>query len=335
MKNVIPSLSASFRGLSSRRKGLLAVFALSTGFLLFGRFGGRTVPSGPGRADGSHTNVALKQMGPDADLKAEWQRLKDPAKVMSPMSAAIPGTSLGAFAAESSYGGPLIVHAAELAVTTRDFPRSRATLEDILEKHHGYACKLRMTGQQSGSTLLATLRVPSSEFASTVTELKTLGNVEKEEQTADEITQQRADLEARLANAQNTLQRLQSILAKTKPWDNLADVQRQFVSVRAEVTRLQAERIASEHRTVFANVLFSLREEITPPVESFGTQFRKAALAGVSDALSSLSGIALFVIGNGPVFVVWMLLLFFPGRWIWRKWRPTIETEAARTAQSA
>ena len=335
MKNIIPSLFAELRGLSPRRKGLLAVFALSASLVLFGRFAGRTVPAGSPPANGFNTNVALQKLPSDPDLKAEWQRLKDPTKAVSPMPAATPGTSMGGFAGESSYSGPLIVHAAELAVTTKDFARSRSTLEDILEKHHGYASKLRMTGQPSGSTLMATLRVPSSEFTSTVTELKTIGNVEKEEQTADEITQQRADLEARLANAQNTLQRLQGILAKTKPWDNLADVQRQFVSARAEVTRLQAERIASEHRTVFANVLFSLREEITPPVESFGTQFRKAALAGVSDALGSLSGIALLVIGNGPFFVVWMLLLFFPGRWIWRKWRPTIETEAARTAQGA
>ena len=70
-------------------------------------------------------------------------------------------------------------------------------VEDILERHHSYAAKLRMVGQPTGSELTATLRVPSSEFAEAVNDLKTLGNVEREEQTADEITQQHADLEAR------------------------------------------------------------------------------------------------------------------------------------------
>ena len=43
--------------------------------------------------------------------------------------------------------------------------------------------------------------------------------VEQEEQTADEITQRRADVEARLLNAQNTLERLQAILAFLRAWE--------------------------------------------------------------------------------------------------------------------
>jgi len=56
-----------------------------------------------------------------------------------------------------------------------------------------------MVGQPRGNTLTATLRIPSPEFNAAVTDLKTLGNVEREEQMADEITEQEADLEARLA----------------------------------------------------------------------------------------------------------------------------------------
>jgi hypothetical protein len=335
MKSIIESLSGTVRGLSPKRQRVLLFFALSVGLLVIGRFVQRPLPAPLRPGERFHGNAASQQAAPDADLKAEWQRVKESATRSTAAPSAIAGANKSSLAEESSYGGPLIAHAGELCVTTKDFSHSRSTLEEILERHHGYASKLRMTGQPSGSTLTATLRVPSSEFTSTVTDLKAIGNVEREEQTADEITQQRADLEARLANAQNTLQRLQGILAKTKPWDNLAEVQRQFVSVRAEVTRLQAERIASEHRTVFANVLFSLREEIVPPAESFSAQFRKAALSGVSDALGSLSGIALSAISYGPVFLVWTLLLYFPGRWIWRKWRSTAQSEAAQTAQSA
>lgn len=333
--SMIQSLFGTLRGLSVKRRGLLFVLALSAGVLLVGRIAQRPNSLGSHVAQSTRTNVAISQPPSDADLKVEWQRVKESAKLMTPSPAGVAGESMGGFVGGSSYGGPLIAHAAELTVTTKEFIRSRSTLEEILERHHGYASKLRMTGQPSGSTLTATLRVPSSEFTSTVTDLKNLGNVEKEEQSADEITQQRADVEARLANAQNTLQRLQGILDKTKPWDNPGEVQRQFINVRAEITRLQAERIASEHRAVFANVLFSMREEIPAPVESFGAQFRKAALAGVSDAIGSLSGIALFVIGYGPAFLVWALLLFFPGRWMWRKWRQAAVTEQAQTAQNA
>jgi len=223
----------------------------------------------------------------------------------------------------------MIAHAAELAVATKEFAHSRSTLEEILERHHGYAAKLRMVGQPAASTLTATLRVPSSEFASAVTDLKTLGNVEREEQTADEITQQRADLEARLVNAQNTLGRLQGILAKGGKIHNLLEVQRQLANVSAEVARLEAERVSTEHRVIFAQVLLSLREEVKPPAESLTAEFRAAAMAGLSDALSSLSAIMLFVISRGPVTLLWVVLVFFPGRWMWRKWHPAVGTQAS------
>jgi hypothetical protein len=80
----------------------------------------------------------------------------------------------------------VIAHAAELGVSTKEFGRARANLEEILERHHGYAAKLRMVGQPGASSLTATLRVPSSEFTSSVNDLKTLGKVEQEEQAADE-----------------------------------------------------------------------------------------------------------------------------------------------------
>jgi hypothetical protein len=325
------SLVAHLRRLSPTRRGILMFLLAAFGVILLLRTArppiqqeirtGSAIPSG--------TTPAVTT--PDSDVKAEWLRLKESSKVNAPSTMPMTPAAGTGGVDEIDYGTPLISHAAELTVATKEFAHSRASLEEILERHHGYASKLRMVGQPSGSTLTATLRVPSSEFNAAVTDLKTLGNVEREEQTADEITHQQADLEARLANARNTLQRLQGALPKG---GYSVDLQRQLVAVSSEITRLEAQRNSWQNRAIFANVLFSLREEIPPPVETFGMQFRRAALAGFSDALSSLSGIVLFVVSYGPAIFVWSLLLFFPGRWIWRRWRPALEPEGVRPAQN-
>lgn len=320
------SLLASFRRLTPTRRGLLIVLALSMGLFFVGRVS-RPPTGSEGRS--GHAEMSSKTQPPgasDADLKGEWQRLKESSRLIPPSALPVPGSSVGSTVNGVAYEGPFISHAAELAMTTKEFSRSRTSLEEILERHHGYASKLRMVGQPSGSTLTATLRVPSSEFNSAVTDLKTLGSVEREEQTADEITQQQADLEARLTNSRNMLQQLQARLPK---YGTAVDLQRQIAAINLEIARLEAQRTAWQNRTIFANVLLSLREEITPPVEGFGAQFRKAALAGLSDALSSLSAIILFAISYAPAILVWTLLLLFPGRWIWRKWRPTADPQSA------
>ena len=101
------------------------------------------------------------------------------------------------------------------------------------------------------------------------------------------------------------------------------ELQRQIASANAEVNRLEAERQVSEHRVIFANVQFSLREELPAPVESLGAQFHSAATAGFQEAAASVSALLLFVIGRGPFVLLWMMILYLPVRYAWRRWMTT------------
>jgi len=329
MKTTITFLRDWFRALPPSRRTFLLLAACCAAGLTFSWLARPTVWTGqkvfPGTSSLVHVPPGTQ---PDADLKAQWERIKEAQKTAIPSPAFAEREAITATNDESAYPTPMIVHAAELAVATKEFAHSRSTLEEILERHHGYAAKLRMLGQPAASSLTATLRVPSSEFASAVNDLKTLGKVEQEEQTADEVTQRRADVEARLVNAQNTLERLQSILTKGGKIRNLLEVQRQLAGVSAEIARLEAERASTDHQVTFAQVLFSLREEVNPPVESVAAELRAAAIAGMSDVLNSFMAIVLFAVSRGPVTLLWVALVFFPGRWLWRKWHPAMEAQS-------
>jgi len=334
MKNPVVRVTEMWHGWSKVQRGLVVVGTVGLGLMAVGTANrplkqatARTTPGFPAIGYQTEYPVApgaesgalidendLKQLQASAartkdELQKEWGR-SDNARISS--------------------GGPLIAHTAELAVATKEFGRSRTSLEEILERHRGYAAKLRMVGQKSGSVLSATLRVPSTELTGTVSELKSLGDVEREEQAADEITQQRADLEARISNAQNTLRRLQELLKKqTYPDGNVRELQRQIGNASAEVARLEGERQASEHRVIFANVFFTLREEIAKPSESLGGQLRSAAATGFGDAMASVAGLLAFVIGRGPLVVLWCAILYVPARLVWKKWAPTVAQPSA------
>jgi len=321
MNTTIASLLAWYRTLPPARRTLLLLFVLCTGLLSLSWLGRPLGKIGQRELPGHSAFMAVPPgIQPDADLKAQWERIKQAQKMTIPAPSLAEREAMGPMTDGPGDTGPMIAHAAELAVSTKEFAHSRASLEEILERHHAYAAKLRMVGQPTASSLTATLRVPSSEFTSAVNDLKTLGKVEQEEQTADEITQRRADLEARLVNAQNTLERLQAILTQGGKVRNLLEVQRQLASVSAEVARLEAERVSAEHQVTFAQVLLSVREEVNAPAESVAAELRAAAIAGSSDLVSSLLAILLFVISRGPVTLLWVACVFFPSRWMWRKW---------------
>jgi len=335
MKNPIPLVAEKWRGWSKMQRGLVVVLGVGLCLVVLGKPAGRPLPS---RISPAKTTVSayppvdyLAQYpeapapdGQSTDLEENERKhlqVAPPAKIESLEKD--DGRIEGGRTSRILLNQPLIAHTAELAVGTKEFSKSRTSLEEILERHHAYAAKLRMVGQKSGSLLNATLRVPSTELVETVSELKSLGDVEREEQAADEITQQRADLEMRLTNAQKTLKRLQELSQKqTYPDGNVRELQRQIAAANAELARLEAERLASEHRVLFANVFFTLREEVATPSESLGAQLRAAAATGFGDALASLAGLLAFLIGRGPLVVLWCAILYVPARFVWKKWAP-------------
>jgi Domain of unknown function (DUF4349) len=332
MRNAIVTLVTKFRAMSRARRAWLLALAVLLCMVLVGRFNHpipvRELSSEPFQQT---ENWPTAPSAPDALVEFDDNR-KDLQELTKESAASRVGNRLAG--AAMPYTTPLMAHTAELAVATHEFSKSRTSLEEILERHRGYTAKLRMAGRRSGSILSAVLRVPSAELGATVSELKSLGDVEQEEQAADEITQQRADLEARLSNAQATLGRLQELLKKqTYPDGNVRELQRQIAAASAEVNRLEAERETSEHRVIFANVQFTLRELVSAPQESLSAQLHAAAAAGFGEATASLSAIVLFLMGRGPVALVWMAILYFPARWIWRRWLVNAVRATAPVAQ--
>jgi len=338
MRNALRLLLTKFRAMSRARRSLVLASASVMCFVVLAQLS-RLSPSprlklvDRSTSEAQHTETQTNALQADDGSFVDMDKLKD---LPEPLSAPLESrtTDRKQMIAAMPFATPLIAHTAQLAVATKEFAQSRASLEEILERHRGYAARLRMVGRRSGSVLSATLRVPSPELGATVSELKSLGEVEQEEQAADEITQQRADLEARLSNAQGTLRRLEELLKKqTYPDGNVRELQRQIASANAEVNRLEAERQSSEHRVIFANVQFSLREEIPAPAESLGAQFHSAASAGFKEAAVSVSALLLFFIGRGPVALLWMMILFLPARYVWRRSMTATIPAAAPVAQ--
>ncbi len=323
MKGHLRSIVVRFRELFPAQRRLLLAGSLLVGvFLLFIFASSKSVapvhqhvPFAPYRGSQSGESASpdgIRSLGVDAKEATALMSSRLPSAVYP----AGPGDSAG------SFPEPRIAYSAELSVVTKEFAHSRSSLEEILERHQGYVAKLRLVGQPSGSVLSATLRVPSSEYRSALTELKAVGFVEHEEEAADEITQQHGELEARLVNAQNEEKRILRLLQdRTEKTNDAGALQRQVAMLHGEIERMETERYASGSRASFANVSFSLREERTTPAETIGAKLRSAGVSGLSDAFESISTILLFLASRGPLLALWAALFYFPARFFWRRYQ--------------
>ncbi len=221
----------------------------------------------------------------------------------------------------------MIARTVSLIIQVKDVSASRVALDSILARYQGYAAELNMnTPENAPRTFTVSLRIPAPSLEAALAELRKLGRVQNEAQAGEEVTQQHADLVARLKNARETEQRLIAILQqRTGKVEEVLQVEEEISSTRGEIERMEAEQKALEHRVDFATVQVQLAEEfkaqLNPPSASVGTRLHNALVNGLGNAGGSLLGIALFLEDYGPALVVWLLVLGTPGWLIWRRRR--------------
>jgi Domain of unknown function (DUF4349) len=224
---------------------------------------------------------------------------------------------------------PMIARTVSLNIVVKDFAAARGSLDAILARHHGYAGELTVnTTENSPRTLNASLRVPAPELAVALNELKALGRVENESQSGEEVSQQHADLMARLNNSRETEQRMQAILQqRTGKISDVLEVEQEIARVRGEIEQMEAELKSMEHRVDFATVNLNLSDvyqaQLTTPY-SVGTRLRNGFVTGYHNAAETLLGVALFFIEAGPSLLIWVVLVGLPVLFVWRRYRRSL-----------
>jgi hypothetical protein len=221
---------------------------------------------------------------------------------------------------------PMIARSVSLSLVVKDFEASRLTLDAVLARHRGYAANLNASTQQNAArSLQASLRIPAADLSASVVELKALGRVENESQNGEEVTQQHADLVARLKNSREAEQRLQAILLqRTGKIGDVLAVEQEIARVRGEIEQMEAEQKSLEHRVDFATIDLNLAEEykaeMGTPSPSISTRFHNAVVVGYRNARDSVVGLLVFFAEYGPFTLIWLAVPAVLAWFVRRRW---------------
>jgi len=241
--------------------------------------------------------------------------------------------------AQATESGPMIVRRASLAVLTKEFDAARAALENLVKAHQGYFGELNVaTPASAGRSLTATVRVPAAQLDAVLVELRKLGRVEQENQSADDVTREFADLTARLANARETEKRLVEILReRTGKVSDVLQVEQQISRTRQQIEQMDAERKTMENQVRYASVDLRITEEykqsLETPAPSLGTRINNAAVEGFRSAAELMLGLLLWLLSAGPTLVVVGALAAWPAWWLVRRVRRRFFAPGAAVSQ--
>src|SRR5438477_1544565 len=178
---------------------------------------------------------------------------------------------------------------------------------------------LNLTQSGSGDTRSAslTIRVPSSRFADALQQLRTLeGEIQTSGVSAQDVTDQFVDLQARLAAKQAEEQRYLAILTKANTIDEILKVDASLSNVRIQIEQLTGQINSIKQRTDYSTISMSIATIAVLPGDTTTKAWDPAktvtrALAALGAMLQVFADVViwLFVFGWLPLLALAALVL--------------------------
>jgi Domain of unknown function (DUF4349)/Putative zinc-finger len=221
----------------------------------------------------------------------------------------------------------LIARTAQLRLTALHFDSFRVDLDRILRQAGGHIAEIVVRSPTGEARHVdASLRIPAPQLEISLSELRKLGSVTSESEGGEEVTKQSVDIEARLANARHTEERLTEILrTRTGKLSEALEVEGKLAEIRGRIEQAEAEQKTLNNRVSFATVSVSVTEDyragFSGAALSVGSRLSNAAVEGVHTAFDGLVGLMQTLLAIGPSVLLFGFVIGLPAYFLWRKLR--------------
>jgi hypothetical protein len=188
----------------------------------------------------------------------------------------------------------------------------------------GFVTRLTRRGTGDDATVDLAVAIPSDKFAEFTKKTAVLGEVVSQTETAEDVSTQQIDLNARLAEAQSYLKRLDALAEKQANIHDLQNYERNRREVRLEIERYNKAISALSNRTSYARLDLSIAATAPEPQPEPG----KLSEA-LDDGLQGLESTSAFLVRTGiagsPVIALGTLIYLA----LRRKRRKALEQQQA------
>ena len=214
------------------------------------------------------------------------------------------GNVEGENSASGTVDSAKIIYTADLSIETKDFDGARQQLDETLDSIDGY---MESSNEYTDSTdntrtLSLTLRVPESAYSAFLTSAEAAGSVTSRSESADDVTTQYLDIEARLDNLTAQRTRLQELQASADALSDLLQIESSLSDVQYQIESYQSQLnwYANQVQYCTVNITLNEVETLTSTGSSFGARLADAFRNGWSNFTAGVQTVLVFLIGAWP-----------------------------------
>jgi hypothetical protein len=237
----------------------------------------------------------------------------------------------------------LIIRNATLDIRVRDVTSALDSLRIAIARAGGEISEMNVTQGHTGveptddqpaagpSSALITIRVPAAAVSELERTISRVGTVISQTSSADDVTEEAIDLEARIKNLRAEESRLRGFLERTAKVSELLEVERELARVRGEIESMDAQLTYLEREAALATLTVSLSEPgpLAEPA-TFTWGLREALTRGIHVAAAMITGLVTVAV---PALLLLVLgaLVYLPLRVLYRRAASRRHAENART----
>jgi len=145
-----------------------------------------------------------------------------------------------------------------MSLRVEDLPRATEAIRGRVDAAGGYVESSNLVGGDDASATMD-LRVPAAQASTTRASLRAMGKVVSESETVQDVTEQRADLGARLRAAHVQEDRLLEMTKnKTGSIGDVIDAEKELARVRENIEKLEAEQRTMDGQIAMATIHLTL-----------------------------------------------------------------------------
>ncbi len=169
---------------------------------------------------------------------------------------------------------PQLIKHATLRITVDDIASSLESLSEILARHQGDLLQLSDYAEQEEAPrqVQISLRVPQAQLEGVLEAVRSLGTVEEQSITAEDVSSQLVDLQARLRNLRKSEEALLKIMERSGTIPDVLAVNQELSRIREDIERQDAQLKSLQNRVAYSTLSLTLatRPSLTPPSNPIG-----------------------------------------------------------------
>jgi hypothetical protein len=215
-----------------------------------------------------------------------------------------------------------MIYVAEVSLVVEEFSKTDEELSKLIKQFDGYFAAVsvdRTHGEHRSGRWVA--RIPVAQFDAFLDALEDLGIPERRHVTAQDVTEEFVDLQARITNKQRLEERILKLLEdQSGEIKEVIEVERELARVRGEIEQMAGRLRYLKNRTALTTVTINAREErdyVAPQAPTFAARTGQAWTGSLQSLRQAGEWATIALVTATP----WLVLVL-PGLWyVRRSWK--------------